>query len=82
MFSSVWSASHFEFDTPDLIYVGSTLVHFLLKNPGLYLFSFSLSFHVGKDVLVCRGEEEGVLVEGDDGAHVQVLRSVVEGVLV
>ncbi len=48
---------------------------------GLYLFSFLRPFHVGKDVLVCRGEEEGVLVEGDDGAHIQVLRCIEEGVL-
>jgi hypothetical protein len=30
------------------------------------LFLFFRPFHVGEDVLVSRGQEEGVFVEGDD----------------
>jgi hypothetical protein len=40
-----------------------------------HLFSLVGPLHVGEDILIGRGEQEGVLVEGHYGSYVEVLRA-------
>jgi len=56
---------------------GSTSIFWFNKSepdPRAYIFSLSVPLHVGEDVLVGGGQQEGVLVQCDDSPDVEILK--------